>query len=64
MADGFDRDDVPDVFRNNVSNEEVNFGGRVGDAAGSGGFDAIAGFGIAGGGFHLDTQETLAEVDD
>jgi hypothetical protein len=29
-ADGFDQDDVPDVFRNNVSNEEVDFGGRVG----------------------------------
>jgi len=44
-------DDVPDVFGDNVSNEEVDFGGRVGDAAGSGGFD-------------LDAEESLAEFDD
>ena len=63
-ADGFDRDDVPDVVRDNVSNEEIDFGGSVGNAAGSGGFDAVAGFGIAGGGFNLDAEESLAEFDD
>ena len=63
-ADGFDGDDVPNVFRDNVSDEEVDFGCRVGDAAGSGGFDAVAGFGIEGGGFDLDAEESLAEFDD
>src|SRR5207244_3277085 len=32
--------------------------------AGSGGFDAIARFGVAGGGFDLDTKKAMAEVDD
>jgi len=64
VAYGLDGNDVPDVQGNDVGYEEIDFGGGVGDAAGSGGFDAIAGFGVAGGGFDLDAEESVAEFDD
>jgi len=62
--DGLDRDDVPDVLGDDVSDEEVDFGRGVGDGAGPGGFDPVAGFGVAGGGFDLDAEESVAMVDD
>lgn len=36
-ADGGDGNDVPDIFGDNVGDEEVDFGGGVDGAAGSGG---------------------------
>jgi hypothetical protein len=40
-----------------------DFGGGVDAAVGSGGFDAVAGFGETGGGFDLDAEESAAEFD-
>ena len=63
-SDGLDGDDVPDVFRDHVSDEEVDFFAGVDFAAGSGGFYAIAGFGVEGGGLDLDAEESVMEFDD
>ena len=64
LSDGLDGDDVPDVFGDNVSDEEVDFFAGVGVAAGSGGFDAVAVVGVQGGGFDLDAEESVVEFDD
>ncbi len=63
-SDGLDGDDVPDVFGDHVADEEVDFFAGVDFAAGSGGFDAVAGFGIEGGGLDLDAEESVMEFDD
>ena len=63
MADGLDGDDVPDVFGDYVADEEVDFFAGVDFAAGSGGFDAVAVIGVAGGGFDLDAEESVVEFD-
>ena len=64
VSDGLDGDDVPDVFRDDVGDEEVDFFAGIDFAAGSGGFDAVAGFGVEGGGFDLNAEESAAEFDD
>jgi len=64
LSDGLDGDDVPDVFGDNVADEEVDFFAGVDLAVGSGGFDAVAVFGVEGGGFDLDAEESVMEVDD
>jgi len=64
LAYGFDGDDVPDVFGDDVGDEEIDFGGGIDKAVGSAGFDAVAGLGVAGGGFDLDAEKAAAEVDD
>ena len=63
-SDGLDGDDVPDVFRDHVSDEEVDFFAGIDFAAGSGGFNAVAGFGVEGGGLDLDAEESVMEFDD
>ena len=62
-ADGSDGNDVPDVFGDDVGDKEIDFGGGVNFAAGSGGFDAVAGFKVSAGGFYLDAKEAVAESD-
>ena len=62
-SDGLDGDDVPDVFGDYVADEEVDFFAGVDAAAGSGGFDAVAGLGVEGGGFDLDAEEAAIEFD-
>jgi len=64
VSDGFDGDDVPDIFGDDVGDEEVDFGGGVDGVAGSGGADAVAGFGVAACRFDLDTEEAGAAADD
>jgi hypothetical protein len=63
VSDGLDGDDVPDVFGDDVANEEVDFFAGIDFAAGPGGFDAIAGFGVESGGFDLDAEESVVEFD-
>ena len=63
-SDGLDGNDVPDVFGDDVADEEVDFFAGVDFTAGSGGFDAVAGLGVEGGGFHLDAEESVIEFDD
>ena len=58
MADGLNGDYVPEVFGDYVGDEEVDFFAGIDFAAGSGGFDAVAGFGVASGGFDLDAEES------
>jgi len=64
LADRLDGDDVPDVFGDDVADEEVDLFAGVDFAAGSGGFDAVAGLGVEGGGFNLDAKESVIEFDD
>ena len=64
LADGLDGDDVPDVFWDDVADEEIDFFAGIDLPAGSGGFDAVAGLGVAGGGFDLDAEESVIEFDD
>ena len=64
LADGLDGDDVPDVFGDDVADEEIDFFAGVDFAAGSGGFVAVAGLGVEGGGFDLDAKESVIEFDD
>jgi len=64
LSDGLDGDDVPDIFGDNVRDEEVDFFAGIDLAAGSGGFDAVASFGVEGGGFDLDAEESVVEFDD
>jgi len=64
VCDGRDGNDVPEVFRDDVGDEEIDFGGGVDLAVGSGGFDAVAGFRVAGGGFDLHAEESAVEFDD
>jgi hypothetical protein len=64
VSDGFDGHDVPEVFGDDVGDEEIDFGGGVDGVAGSGGADAVASIGVAGGGFDLDAEKALAEGDD
>ena len=52
LSDGLDGDDVPDIFGDDVGDEEVDFFAGIDLAAGSGGFDAVTGFGVEGGRFH------------
>ena len=63
MADGLDGDDVPEIFGDDVGDEEIDFFARVDLAVGSGGFDAVASLGAAGGGFDLDAEESAVEFD-
>lgn len=63
-SDGLDGDDVPDVFGDDVGDEEVDFFTRIDFSAGSGGFDAVAGLGVEVGGFNLDAKESVIEFDD
>jgi len=64
VSDGLDGNDVPDIFGDDVADEEVDFSAGVDAAAGSGGFDAVAVFGVEGGGFDLDAEESVVEFDD
>ena len=64
LADGLDGDDVPDVFGDDVADEEVDFFTGIDFAAGSGGFDAVASLGVESGGFDLDAEESAVEFDD
>ena len=64
FADGFDGDDVPEVFGDYVGDQEIDFGRSVDCRAEASGANAVAGFGVAGGGFDLDAEESVAEVDD
>ena len=63
-ADGLDGDDVPDIFGDDVGDEEVDFFAGIDLAAGSGGFDAVASLGVEGGGFDLDAEESVVEFND
>jgi hypothetical protein len=63
LAESFDGEDVPEIFGDDVADEEVDVGDGVDLAVGSGGFDAVAAVGVAGGGFDLDAEESVAEVD-
>ncbi|MFZ0295701.1 MAG: hypothetical protein WAL52_18975 [Candidatus Sulfotelmatobacter sp.] len=63
-ADGLDGDDVPQIFGDEVGDEEVYFFTRIDFPVGSGGFDAVASLGIAGGGFDLNAEKTAVEFDD
>ena len=63
-SDGLDGNDVPDVLGDDVGDEEVDFGGGVGDAAGSSGLDAVAMFRVTGSGLDLDAEESAAAFDD
>ena len=64
LADGLNGDDVPDVFWDYIPDEEVDFFAGIDFAAGSAGFDSIAGLGVAGSGFDLDAEESVIEFDD
>ena len=64
LADGLDGDDIPDIFGDDVADEEVDFFTCIDFAVGSGGFDAVAGFGVERGGFHVDAKESVVEFDD
>jgi len=64
LADGLNGDDVPDIFGDNVGDEEVDFFTRIDSPVGSGGFDAVAGLGVEGSGFDLDAEESAVEFDD
>jgi hypothetical protein len=64
LADGLDGDDVPDIFGDNVGDEEIDFAGGVDEAAGSSGFDSVASLGVEGGGFDLHAKESAVEFDD
>ena len=64
LADRLDGDDVPEIFGDDVGYEEIDFSGGVDAAIGSGRFDAVASFGVAGGGFDLDAEESAVEFDD
>lgn len=64
LSDGLDGDDVPDVFGNDVGDEEVDFFTGIDFAVGSGGFDAVAVLGVEIGGFDLDAEESAVEFDD
>jgi len=64
VSDGGGGDDVPEVFGDEVGDQEIDFGWSVDGVAGSGGADAVASFGVARGGFDLDAEEALAEGDD
>jgi len=64
VSDGLDGDDVPEVFGDDVGDQEIDFSGVVDGVAGSGGADAVAGFGVAAGGFDLDAEEAAAASDD
>jgi hypothetical protein len=64
VADGLDGNDVPEIFGDDVGREEIDFGGGVDLAIGSGGFDAIAVLGVSGGGFDLNAKEAAIEFDD
>jgi hypothetical protein len=64
LSDGLDGDDVPEVFGDDVDDQEIDFFAGIDTAVGTGGFDAIAIFGITGGGFDLDADESAVEFDD
>jgi hypothetical protein len=64
VSDGCDGDDVPEVFGDDVGDQEVDFGGGVDGVAGSGGADTVAGIGVAAGGFDLDAEEAAATASD
>lgn len=64
LAEGFDGDDVPDVFGEDAADEEIDVVDGVDLAVGAGGFDAVAMVAIASSGFDLDAEESVAEVDD
>ncbi len=64
LSNGLDGDDVPNIFGDDVGDEEVDFFTGIDFAAGSGGFDAVAGFGVACGGFHLNAEESVVKFDD
>ena len=55
--------DVPDVFRDDVGDQEIDFCGRVGAGA-AGVLDAVTAFGEALSGFHLHAPVVVAGVDD
>ena len=61
LVDGLDGDDVPDIFGNDVGDEEIDFGGGVNFATRSGGGDAVAGLGEAGGGLDLNAKQSAVE---
>jgi hypothetical protein len=63
-SDGLDGDDVPEIFGDDVGDEEIDFFAGIDAAAGTGGFDTIAIFGVPGGGFDLDAEEAAVEFDD
>ncbi|MGB7602858.1 MAG: hypothetical protein WBM24_21330, partial [Candidatus Sulfotelmatobacter sp.] len=63
-ADGLDGDDVPEIFGDDVGDEKIDFFAGVDLAVGSGGFDAVASLGAAGGGFDLDAEKSAVEFDD
>jgi hypothetical protein len=62
-SDGLDGDEVPDVFGDDIADEEVDFGGGVDAAVGSTGIDPVAALGEAGGGFDLHAEKSAAEFD-
>jgi len=64
LRNGLDGNDVPDVFGDHIADEEVDFFAGIDFAVGSGGFDAVAGFGVERGGFYLDAEESMVEFDD
>ncbi len=64
VSDGLDGNDVPEVFGDDIGDEEIDFGGGVDLAVGSGSFDAVAGLRVAGGGLDLHAEEAAVEFDD
>jgi hypothetical protein len=64
LAEGFDGNDVPNIFRDHVADEKIDFFDGVDLAVGSGGFDTVASVGITSGGFDLDAEQIAGEADD
>ena len=62
-GEGGDGHDVPEIFGNDVGDEEVDLVAGVSGFPSSG-LHAVAGFGVALGGFDLDAEESVAEVED
>jgi len=62
-GEGSNGDDVPEIFGNDVGDEKVDLVASVRGFP-SGGLHAVAGFGVALGGFDLDAEESVAEGED
>jgi hypothetical protein len=63
-TDSLDRNDVPDVFGDEIGDKEIDFSGVVDGATCSRSFDAVPRLGVACGGFDLDTEKSVAQGDD
>jgi hypothetical protein len=64
FARGFNRDDVPEIERDDIGGEEVDFLGCIGDFVGSAALDAVAGIFIVVGALDLHAPELAFAVVD